>query len=175
VPIQETLEKVAQEIAAGDLGKARDRLHGLLATYPGDLALRRRLGEVYWALQQPAMAGRYWYLEEKKSFDMGAACRAFERHCGHDPLQMLLALKYKGDLGSIRDTFAGGALLELQGQVEERCGYRVDPSRRGAAKYEPERPLAPVPRALVACVAIGLLALVALILIGLYTVATWVY
>jgi hypothetical protein len=43
MPIDETLDKVASEIAAGDLGKARDRLHGLLNTYP-DLGLRRRLG-----------------------------------------------------------------------------------------------------------------------------------
>ena len=29
-----TLERIESEIVAGDLGKARDRLHGLMRTYP---------------------------------------------------------------------------------------------------------------------------------------------
>jgi hypothetical protein len=58
-----TLQKIEDEIEAGDYGKARDRLHGLLVTYPDDLSIRRRLGDVCWQLQHPAMAGRYWYLE----------------------------------------------------------------------------------------------------------------
>ena len=63
MPIEETWARIEDEIAARDLGKARDRLHGLLVTYPEDLAIRHRLGEVYWMLGHPAMAGRYWYLE----------------------------------------------------------------------------------------------------------------
>ncbi|WP_315906895.1 DUF6584 family protein, partial [Priestia koreensis] len=30
----ETLAKIEQDIKSGDLGKARDRLHGLISTYP---------------------------------------------------------------------------------------------------------------------------------------------
>ena len=74
MPIEETLARIEGEIAAGDLGKARDRLHGLLSTYPADLMLRRKLGDVYWRLQYPEMAGRYWYLVEEKSPQMLEAC-----------------------------------------------------------------------------------------------------
>lgn len=37
--LEETLKKVGRDIASGDYGKARDRLHGLIATYPNNLAL----------------------------------------------------------------------------------------------------------------------------------------
>jgi hypothetical protein len=79
-----TLEHVEQDIAAGDYSKVRDRLHGLLRTYPSDLTLRNRLGDVYWDLRYPAMAGRYWYLEDHKTPDMITACAAFERTYGND-------------------------------------------------------------------------------------------
>jgi hypothetical protein len=46
------LRRVEEDIARGDLGKARDRLHGLLKDYPDDLALRTRLAEVYARQQQ---------------------------------------------------------------------------------------------------------------------------
>jgi hypothetical protein len=42
--IEQTLNRVERDIASGDYGRARDRLHGLIATYPNDLALRRKLG-----------------------------------------------------------------------------------------------------------------------------------
>ncbi len=62
----ETLRKVEYDIRNGNLGLARDRLHGLMLSYPDDLNLRVRLGEVYSMLQQPVMAGRYWYLVAEK-------------------------------------------------------------------------------------------------------------
>lgn len=38
--------KVDSDMAAGNLGKARDRLHGLILTHPDDLTLRRELGDI---------------------------------------------------------------------------------------------------------------------------------
>ena len=102
MPIEKTLKAIDADIAVGDFGKARDRLHGLLATYPDDLALRRRLGDVYWRLQHPAMADRYWYLEENKTPDMIVACAAFEQSFGNDPFHILLALKFRGDVSHPR-------------------------------------------------------------------------
>jgi hypothetical protein len=131
---KETLSRIENDIASGNLGKARDRLHGLLATYPDALELRRMLGDVYARLQQPAMAGRYWYLEEK-SPEMVKACQAFENSCGHDPVQMLLALKFRGDIAAICDTFAGSTLLALQEQGEKERDLRIEFGRRGREKY----------------------------------------
>ena len=173
MPIQQTLAKIEREIAAGDYGTARDRLHGLIATYPNDLTLRRKLGQVYWHLQYPAMAGRYWYLEADPTPDMAAACRAFERACGEDPLQILQALKFRGDLATI-DPSAARKLGALQARVAERYGYRFDFQGRGAAHYQPTaRPWQD--QALIAgCLFVALIGAL-LMIVGVFTVASWLF
>jgi len=173
MPIEQTLEKVEQDIASGDCGKARDRLHGLIATYPNNLALRRKLGDVYWQLQYPAMAGRYWYLEESKSPDMIAACKVFEESCGHSSFQTLLALKFQGDLESIDSEFAKDRLLTLQTQVKNEYGYFVDFQKHGAEKYKwTPRSKTRGRVSTIGCVAAVVLG-IALMLIGLSTVIDW--
>jgi hypothetical protein len=177
MPLEKTLERIERDIAAGDYGKARDRLHGLIATYPDDFSLRRTLGDVYWQLQYPAMAGRYWYLEEKKSPDMVTACVVFERSCGNNPFHILLALKYRGDIQTSRDTFAGRTLLALQKQVKDQYGYCIDFKKRGAERYQ----WTPVSRGvwqerlvLAGCIVTGF-AILGLIGIGLDTVWKWIF
>jgi hypothetical protein len=171
--IEQTLEKVEQDIASGDLGKARDRLHGLVATYPNRLALRRKLGDIYWQLQYPAMAGRYWYLEESKSPDMVAACKVFEGSCGHSSFQILLALKFRGDLESIDSEFVKDSLLTLQAQVKNEYGYLVDFQKQGADKYQwTPRSKTRGRVSTIGCVVAAVLG-IALMLIGLGTVIGW--
>lgn len=120
---EETLRRVEQDIAGGNLGRARDRLHGLIAYEPNNLALRAALAAVYAQLQFPAMAGRYWYLEENKTEAMEAACAEFERSCGNDPLRMLLALKFKGDVDQLDEPFARQKLLALRQDCERKYHY----------------------------------------------------
>jgi hypothetical protein len=45
--IETTLQNVELDIAAGNYDKARDRLLGLISTYPNELSLRRKLGDIY--------------------------------------------------------------------------------------------------------------------------------
>jgi hypothetical protein len=165
-----TLAKINADIASGDYGKARDRLHGLLATYPDDLTLRRRLGEVYWRLQYPAMAGRYWYLEETKTADMVAACEAFERSCGGSSLHILSALKFRGDVEAIGDTYAGRVLLALRERVRDEFGYDIDFQKRGADRYRLVPRAGWADRALIGGCVAGALAGVGLMGVGLYTI-----
>ena len=117
---ENTLKKIHQEILDNDLGKARDRLHGLLISYPDDLQLRKMLGDIYWQMLLPDMAGRYWYLEEQKDEKMLMACRRFEKQFKQDPMYMLFAIKFKGDLKKIEDTFAGETLMRLHLQAKEK-------------------------------------------------------
>ena len=124
--IEITLDNVKTDIAQGDLGKARDRMHGLIANYPNNLSIRRQLGDIYWKLQVPAMAGRYWYLEKDKSAEMESACRKFENQCGNDPMQILFALKFRGDFPAIEKEYAGCILLELHEQAKQKHGYYTD-------------------------------------------------
>ena len=133
---EKALNRIESDIASGDYGKARDRLHGLIATYPDAFDLRRMLGDVYWQLQYPAMAGRYWYLEEHRSPGMATACRAFEESCGDDPMQILLALKFRGDIEASRDTFAGRTLLALQERAQKERDCYIEFGKRGRERYQ---------------------------------------
>lgn len=121
----ETLRKVEYDIQNGNLGLARDRLHGLMLSYPDDLGLRVRLAEVYSQLQQPVMAGRYCYLEAEKTPEMEAAVQAFEKMQGHDPLRIMRALNYRGDLSAIEGTFAGRVIADLMAIVTEKHSEQV--------------------------------------------------
>lgn len=172
--IERTLRKIEQDIDVGDYGKARDRLHGLIFTYPDNLALRRKLGEIYWKLQYPAMAGRYWYLEEEKTPTMMTACENFERSCGNDPLQILLALKFRGDFESIQDTFAGCTLLELHTKARAMHRYYVDFRKPKAQKYYQTTSKELDPILQVGCV-VGLLIAFGLMIVGLLTVLARVF
>lgn len=108
-----TLAKINAEIAAGELGRARDRLQGLLVTYPADLEVRRLLGEVFWRLQYPEAAGRYWYLLPAEDQRMEQAKVAFERRFGRSPGLLLDELRYRGGLDAVRGTHAEAVLHDL--------------------------------------------------------------
>ena len=109
------LARVGVDVASGDLGKARDRLHTLIFEHPDDLSMRERLAEVYDSLQQPAQAGRYWYLSEPRDDRMANARTAYERLVGKDPLQLLAGLKFRGD----EDVLAGFA-RQTVGELRDR-------------------------------------------------------
>ena len=170
--VERTLERVARDLAAGDLGKARDRLHGLIAARPADLDLRRRLGSVYWELRHPSMAGRYWFLEEDKSPEMAAAVRAFERECGGNPVSMLRALKFRGDVDALDSPFAREALRGLQRRAGSEYGFRYVFGLAGGRGAGPRGPgketLADKLSSLGCLLALALAA--ALMIIGLVTV-----
>ncbi|WP_411335103.1 DUF6584 family protein [Metabacillus indicus] len=115
-----TLSKIEEDIKKNDLGKARDRLHGLIATYPDEIELRRKLGDIYYALKYPSMAGRYWYLEKNKTPDMQHACIEFEKSMGHDPFQIVRALKFKGDKEIVKDLKFSENLSPVHKKVTEK-------------------------------------------------------
>ncbi len=48
---RKTLKRIEEDIENNNLGKARDRLHGLIFTYPNELHLRKQLGDIYYKLQ----------------------------------------------------------------------------------------------------------------------------
>ncbi|WP_246291785.1 DUF6584 family protein [Lentzea indica] len=79
MPVELTLHKAAEELRRGDLAsvlRARQRVAGLVGTYPHRLDLRERLAEVYRTLGQPAQAGRWTYLSEERDPE---ETQAFER------------------------------------------------------------------------------------------------
>ncbi|WP_285767510.1 DUF6584 family protein [Peribacillus sp. SI8-4] len=118
IPVK-TIKKIEEDIEKNDLGKARDRLHGLISTYPHELELRRRLGDIYFALKDPSMAGRYWYLEKNKTSEMEKACILFEKSMGNDAFNISQALKYKGDREFLKRLELDQASSLIQSKVIE--------------------------------------------------------
>jgi hypothetical protein len=121
MPKDITLRRVEHDIADGNLGKARDRLHGLVDHYPDDLSLRRRLGDVYFQLQYLDRAGCYWYLEKHKNEEMQRACDAYVQSKGGDPLLILKGLRIGCNPESFPTGYARDVLISLKSKAP---GYR---------------------------------------------------
>lgn len=120
---KKTLKKIEEDIENNNFGKARDRLHGLISTYPNELYLRKQLGDIYYKLQYPEMAGRYWYLEEHKTDIMHESCLLFEKSMGNDPYHISRALKFKGDSIHIKRLDKDQNLSLVQKTVVEELVY----------------------------------------------------
>jgi len=72
------LERAKSDLEHGDARKARDRLKGLVSTYPINQDVRRLLAEAYRRDRQWPEAGRWGYLIGSAATD--AERRAFEKH-----------------------------------------------------------------------------------------------
>lgn len=113
MPVELTLRKAADEVRRGDLAsvlRARQRLVGLVTTYPDRLDLRDRLAEVYRLLGDAAQAGRWSYLSEVRD---EVEVAAFER-AYRTPLARLTALHWASGEADAATRTARDRLLDLQ-------------------------------------------------------------
>lgn len=163
--LDETLYKIQCDLEAGNFGKARDRLHGLLSSYPNNLDIRRRLGLVYWDLKYPVNAGRYWYLQETKTPEMIKACKEFEENCGNHPFQILRSLKFKGDINQIGE-HARLTIMGLQKRAKQG-GFKEIIRDSKYQKIEEKL----VPTLLI----IVVILLIVFMVIGFTTVIKWIF
>ena len=159
IPIK-TIKKVEEDIEKNDLGKARDRLHGLVSTYPDELEVRRKLGDIYFALKYPSMAGRYWYLEKNKTSEMVEACIQFEKNMGNDPVRIARALKFKGDSEIINRLQLNQEISPLQYKVKEKLTEEPDDTLGDKLVT-------------IGCITI-LILIILFTLIGIYALFSWV-
>ncbi|KFN03523.1 DNA helicase [Bacillus clarus] len=158
---EKTLKKIKKDIENNNLGKARDRLHGLIATYPNELKLRKSLGDIYYKLQYPEMAGRYWYLEEHKTSIMQEACLQFEKSMGNDPYHIVRALKFKGDRELIKELYPEHTLSPLQKKVKETITEEIEETWQDKL-------------ILFGCLSV-FISLILCALIGIYTIFDWIF
>jgi hypothetical protein len=156
-----TLKKIEDDIKNDNVGKARDRLHGLIHSYPDDLELRKKLGDIYYALKFPTMAGRYWYLERNKTPEMINACLQFEKSCGNDPFHISNHIKFKGNRDIIKNLQLEQVISPAQSKVKEKLEDEYEESL--ADRLVPY-----------GCVFVIIL-FIALSLIGVYTVFNWIF
>ncbi|MER6262532.1 DUF6584 family protein [Streptomyces sp900105245] len=140
MPLRETLAQVDADLAAGRVPVARQRLRGLISSFPHDLTLRRRLAEVYQLYGDAAEAGRWMYLEEDRNDDETAAFEA--RH--ESPGRRMKALAWQGPEAKAATAFAKEQLVAVRTACAEELGHPVDwdnpASHQGDLEGEYEAP-----------------------------------
>ncbi|MGW7366067.1 DUF6584 family protein [Streptomyces sp. NPDC054841] len=122
MPLMETLARVEADLAAGRVPVARQRLRGLVSSFPHDLVLRRRLAEVYRMYGDPAEAGRWMYLESDRAADETTAFEARYR----TPPQRMRALAWRGPESLARSAFAMEQLTAVRAACSDAMGHPVD-------------------------------------------------
>ncbi|WP_344385772.1 DUF6584 family protein [Streptomyces thermolineatus] len=141
--LRETLARVDADLAAGRVPVARQRLRGLVSSFPYDLMLRRRLAEVYRLYGDAAEAGRWMYLEEDRNADETAA---FEARYG-SPGRRMKALAWRGPGAMAATAFAEGQLVAVRTACAKELGHPVDwddpASYRDGLEEEYEAPFEP--------------------------------
>lgn len=136
------LKKAKQDVREGRLWKARDRLTGLLATFPADQRVLNLLGEVHFQMADLPQAGRYWYLTDRKGPEVEAALEALVERYG-SKRNLARAIPIRAPLGLyppvVRERLSGELfpLLHPQAWAEPpaklpRGGYVRD--RQGSLK-----------------------------------------
>ncbi|MEV8069260.1 DUF6584 family protein [Streptomyces sp. NPDC085995] len=132
MPLRDTLARVDADLAAGRVPVARQRLRGLVSSFPDDLGLRRRLAEVYRLYGDSAEAGRWMYLDDDRD---AAETAAFEARYDTAPKRMR-ALAWQGPESLAETAFARERLAAVRAACSEAMGRPVDwdaPPSAGAA------------------------------------------
>ncbi|MFJ1808183.1 MULTISPECIES: DUF6584 family protein [unclassified Streptomyces] len=122
MPLRDTLARADADLAAGRVPVARQRLRGLVSSFPDDLTLRRRLAEVYRLYGEPAEAGRWMYLEQDRD---PAETSAFEARYGTAP-QRMRALAWHGPESLAPSPFAREQLAAVRTACSDAMGHPVD-------------------------------------------------
>ncbi|MGW3914334.1 DUF6584 family protein [Streptomyces sp. NPDC005070] len=121
MPLRETLTRVDADLAAGRIPVARQRLRGLVSSFPNDLTLRRRLAETYRLYGEPAEAGRWMYLESDRD---AAETSAFEARYD-TPERRMRALAWSGSESLAGTAFARGQLEAVRVACSDSMGHPV--------------------------------------------------
>ncbi|MFD4909110.1 DUF6584 family protein [Kitasatospora purpeofusca] len=119
--VETTLVRVDADLRAGRIPVARQRLRGLVASYPADLTVRRRLADVYRLYGEPAEAGRWAYLDADR--DPGETAAFEARH--PDPLDRMTAVAWRGPEESAPTDTARAQLAGLREAASAQAGRPI--------------------------------------------------
>ncbi|WP_326790041.1 DUF6584 family protein [Streptomyces sp. NBC_00151] len=122
MPLRDTLARVDADLAVGRVPVARQRLRGLVSSFPNDLTLRRRLAETYRLYGEPAEAGRWMYLESDRD---AVETSAFEARYGTAARRMR-ALAWHGSESLAGTAFAREQLEAVRAACSDAAGQPVD-------------------------------------------------
>ncbi|MGW4807070.1 DUF6584 family protein [Kitasatospora sp. NPDC004272] len=142
--VESTLARATAELREGEHRQARQRLHGLLASRPADLEVRRRLADAYRLIEHPDESGRWNYLDEALS---PRELAAFERRFP-DPARRLAALRWPDPAHNPPPTPVGRRrLAALHREATGTAPDWPDHPQDAATTETPAPPLPPPPPA----------------------------
>jgi len=129
-------QRVENDLKAGRLWKARDRLAGVIRTDPANQWALNRLGEVFFRMADMPAAGRVWFLTDREGPEWEAARAAFDERYGQRAEDLLAELRVRAPI----EAFPAAAQrrlrkiqVELAGQGkkwEPRAGRQAQPQSR---------------------------------------------
>jgi len=96
--LENQLNKVKFEVAAGARYKAAERLRILISQYPDDPNLRSALAQLYYDGGFEDAAGLYWLLIEPVNQEMIKAVEVYKESVKHSEYKMLQDVKFRGNV-----------------------------------------------------------------------------
>ena len=132
------------------------------------MKLRSRLGDVYAKLGYPEEAGRFWFLDEVFTDEKRAAIDVYIMRCHSNPSLILKGLRLRCSPERLTTAHARQRIEQLVEDCRKR-GYQVPTfeGREDPARYGPKR------WAVNGCI-VAALVFIFLIVLGAYTVITWI-
>ncbi|MFD5028887.1 DUF6584 family protein [Streptomyces sp. NPDC058405] len=169
----DTLARVDADLAAGRIPMARQRLRGLVSSYPQDLLVRRRLAEVYRLYGETAEAGRWMYLEADRD---PAETSAFEERYSA-PHRRMLALAWRLPESLAPTAFAAQQLAAVREAGSDHLGRPIDWNTLSSALDGEPEDIRNAFTDRLACVGVALLVLglFAVWILGFLTFARWLW
>ena len=161
---------VSGDIARGDLGTAKTRLISYLIGEGYDPALCGEIGDLCREMFDPTEAGRWYFVSDRPPTDVELEVGAFVAKHGGRPESILKQLPSKAKLGDM-DDYPEAARERFR---SIGCAWAPGDSHRTVAGLDAD-PWWTSPRLLavrLGCAAAAL-AVIALLLIGLWTVLVW--
>lgn len=173
--VEETLRRVEADLARGDAAMARQRLRGLVGSFPHRLDVRARLAQVYRDLGDQAQAGRWSYLAPNRVEQEQAA---FKARYANDSLRIMAVLAWRGSEDDAPTDEARERLRALRAAAEHKAGTSVSWERPRWAAAEDAGTAArlsdfAVGCALVCAVLLGVIGALAAIINGIHVVVGW--
>ncbi|MFJ1778455.1 DUF6584 family protein [Streptomyces anulatus] len=134
MPLNDTLARVDADLTAGRVPVARQRLRGLVSSYPHAPEPRRRLAAVYRLYGDAAEAGRWMYLEEDRASEETAAFE--ERYATH--LRRMVAVAWRDPESPDEvPAFAAQQLASLRTAASDEIGCPLDWEGLPAQRWKP--------------------------------------
>lgn len=125
---EDTLRRVQEDLEAGRTVMARQRLRGLIGSYPQRLDLREQLADLYRGDGIMSQAGRWSFLSESLSEE---ELQAFEREYA-DPMVRMQVVGWRGSEDAA-GLVGRERLVALRQEAELKAGRSLSWERAGKA------------------------------------------